>query len=81
MLTYCLETSETAARKGRADQAEAERRHQEIMTLLMDAITAMTPVMERNGHTPLLSLFLALSLLLVVAGDVETNPGPISGED
>ena len=30
--------------------------------------------------TPLLSLFLALSLLLVVAGDVETNPGPISGE-
>ena len=29
----------------------------------------------------LLSLFLALSLLLVVAGDVETNPGPISGED
>ena len=30
---------------------------------------------------PLLSLFLALSLLLVLAGDVETNPGPISGED
>ena len=31
--------------------------------------------------TPLLfTLFLALSLLLVVAGDVETNPGPISGE-
>ena len=31
--------------------------------------------------TSLLSLFLALSLLLVVAGDVETNPGPISGEE
>ena len=31
--------------------------------------------------TPLLSLFLALSLLLVVAGDVETNPGPISGKE
>ena len=31
--------------------------------------------------TPLLSLLLALSLLLVVAGDVETNPGPVSGED
>ena len=30
--------------------------------------------------TPLLSLFLALSLLLVVAGDVETNPGPFIGE-
>ena len=30
--------------------------------------------------TPLLSLFLVLSLLLVVAGDVETNPGPINGE-
>ena len=30
---------------------------------------------------PLLSLLLALSLLLVVAGDVETNPGPISGKD
>ena len=28
----------------------------------------------------LLSLILALSLLLLVAGDVETNPGPISGE-
>ena len=34
----------------------------------------------RLRATPLLSLFLALSLLLVVAGDVETNPGPISGE-
>ena len=31
--------------------------------------------------TPLLSLSLALSLLLFVAGDVETNPGPISGEE
>ena len=30
--------------------------------------------------TPLLSVFLALSLLLVLAGDVETNPGPISGK-
>ena len=30
--------------------------------------------------TAFLSLLLALSLLLVVAGDVETNPGPISGE-
>ena len=35
----------------------------------------------KGWATPLLSLFLALSLLLVVAGDVETNPGPISGED
>ena len=35
----------------------------------------------RVWATPLLSLFLALSLLLVVAGDVETNPGPISGEE
>ena len=30
--------------------------------------------------TPILSLFLALSLLLIIAGDVETNPGPIDGE-
>ena len=30
--------------------------------------------------TPLFPLSLALSLLLIVAGDVETNPGPISGE-
>ena len=39
---------------------------------------------DRRGKvlaTPLLSLFLALSLLLLLAGDVETNPGPISGED
>ena len=35
----------------------------------------------RLWATPLLSLFLALSVLLVVAGDVETNPGPICGED
>ena len=34
----------------------------------------------RMWATPLLSLLLALSLLLVIAGDVETNPGPISGE-
>ena len=32
------------------------------------------------GVTPSLSLLLGLALLLVVAGDVETNPGPISGE-
>ena len=30
--------------------------------------------------TPLFLLCLALFLLLLVAGDVETNPGPISGE-
>ena len=35
---------------------------------------------RRVWATPLSSLFLALSLLLVAAGDVETNPGPISGE-
>ena len=34
----------------------------------------------RARATPLLSLFLAVSLLLIVAGDVETNPGPIGGE-
>ena len=34
----------------------------------------------RGWATPLLSLLLALSLLVVLAGDVETNPGPISGE-
>ena len=34
----------------------------------------------RLWATALLSLFLALSLLLMVAGDVETNPGPFSGE-
>ena len=35
----------------------------------------------RMWATPILSLFLAMFLLLVVAGDVETNPGPVSGED
>ena len=35
----------------------------------------------RVWATPLLSVFLAMSLLLVVAGDVETNPGPISGKE
>ena len=34
----------------------------------------------REWATSLLCLCLALSLLLVVAGDVETNPGPISGK-
>ena len=35
----------------------------------------------RVSATPLFSLCLAMSLLLLLAGDVETNPGPISGED
>ena len=35
----------------------------------------------RVWATPSLTLFLTLSLLLVVAGDVETNPGPISGKE
>ena len=34
----------------------------------------------RMWASPLLSLLLVLSLLLMLAGDVETNPGPISGE-
>ena len=34
----------------------------------------------RARPTALFSIILALSLLLVLAGDVETNPGPISGE-
>ena len=34
----------------------------------------------RARAMPLSSLFLAVSLLLIVAGDVETNPGLISGE-
>lgn len=33
----------------------------------------------RLWNTPLIPL-LALSLLLMIAGDVETNPGPVSGE-
>ena len=36
---------------------------------------------RRVCTTPLFSLSLALSLLLILAGDVETNPGPITGEE
>ena len=36
---------------------------------------------RRMSVTSFLSLFLAMTLLLVLAGDVETNPGPTSGEN
>ena len=36
----------------REERADAERRHQETLTALMGAITAMTAIVERNGHTP-----------------------------
>lgn len=34
------------------ERAEAERRHQETMTALTGTITALTAVLDRNGHTP-----------------------------
>ena len=36
----------------REERADAERRHQETLAALMAAITAMTAIVERNGHTP-----------------------------
>ena len=41
-----------AERARREERAEAERRHQETMTALAGTITALTAVLERNGHTP-----------------------------
>ena len=41
-----------AERVRREERAEAERRHQETLAALMGAITAMTAIVERNGHTP-----------------------------
>ncbi len=41
-----------AERARREERAEAERRHQETMTALTGTITALTAVLERNGHTP-----------------------------
>ena len=41
-----------AERARREDRAEAERRHQETMTALTGTMTALTAVLERNGHTP-----------------------------
>ena len=35
---------------------------------------------RKGWATPPFSLFVALSVLLIVAGDVETNPGPSNGE-
>jgi len=39
-----------AERLRREDRADAERRHQETMTALMGTLTALTAVLERNGH-------------------------------
>ncbi len=41
-----------AERLRQEERAEAERRHQEMMTALTGTITALTAVLERNGHTP-----------------------------
>ena len=41
-----------AERIRREERADAERRHQETLAALMAAITAMTAIIERNGHTP-----------------------------
>ena len=41
-----------AERIRREERADAERRHQETLAALMAAITAMTAIVERNGHTP-----------------------------
>ncbi len=35
----------------REERAEAERRHLEVMTMLTGAITALTAIVDRNGHT------------------------------
>lgn len=48
----CREDRAEAERARREERAEAERRHQETMTALTGTITALTAVLERNGHTP-----------------------------
>ena len=40
-----------AERLRREERAEAERRHHEMMTALTGTITALTAVLERNGHS------------------------------
>ena len=40
-----------AERVRREERAEAERRHLEVMTMLTGAITALTAIVDRNGHT------------------------------
>ena len=40
-----------AERVRREERAEAERRHHEMMTALTGTITALTAVLERNGHS------------------------------
>ena len=52
--------AERARREDRAEvervrqeeRAEAERRHHETMTALTGTITALTAILERNGHPP-----------------------------
>ena len=40
-----------AERVRREERADAERRHHEMMTALAGTITALTAILERNGHT------------------------------
>ena len=41
----------TAEQARREEREAAERRHQETMTALMGTLTALTAVLERNGHS------------------------------
>lgn len=45
------EDRELADQARREDRESAERRHQETMTALMGTLTALTAVLERNGHS------------------------------
>ena len=66
---------------GKVDTGVCEAGHGTLFSLGKLARCCARGRRGKVWATPLLSLFLALSLLLVVAGDVETNPGPISGEE
>ena len=50
LLTYYLDRRDRR-RDRQEERAEAERRHQETMTALMGTLTALTAILERNGHS------------------------------
>ena len=50
LLTYYLDRRDRR-RERREERADAERRHHETMTALTGMITALTAILERNGHS------------------------------